>query len=147
MGSLFAQLEWIVEKAIAGTTVSMKIPAERGTPRGDTGKVGGTNLFDGQMFKSRDEMLASMLQYMSKLRHADGKRVGIGIVLEAPGAGKSFMLQRAYESPIAQDERTMRLIFSYNHNMNTKSGAVHYLVSRMLFTFFCGYPGVQVSGF
>jgi hypothetical protein len=123
----------------------MKAVEHRGTSHGDQGKVAGTKLFDGHLFSSREPMFAEMVQYLNNLPHLAGKQVGFGVVLASPGAGKSFMLQRAYNVALAHDQCTLRLLFGYNHNMNTDAGALHHLASRVLFTYFCGYPSVQVD--
>jgi hypothetical protein len=146
--SLFEKLEWIVAKSIDGKGgMSMKAAENRGTPRGDTGKLVSTELFGGHLFESRKPAFAAMMDYVTNLPHCDGKPVGFGMLLEAPGAGKSFMLQRVYDTPLAPelDLRSLRLIFNFNYLMNTDDHSAYQLVSRVLFTYFCGYPTVQID--
>jgi hypothetical protein len=150
---MFAKLEWIVKQSVDDTSVAVlmkEAKKDRGTPRGDTGKLVGTKLFGGHLFESREPAFAAMLDYVNKLPHADGKSVGLGTVLDSPGAGKSFMLQRVYDTPLGGDAaecdpRSLRLILTFNHLMNTDFDALYLLVSRVLFTYFCGYPSVQID--
>jgi hypothetical protein len=147
-------------KKVSKTTILMKKPADRGTSRADAGRVTSTGLFRGELFDSRYDLLAGMLTYMIALPGRSAKPVDISVVVDSPGAGKSFMLQRAYETPMASiasfsnaavadadfaslDACTMRLILSFNHNMNTAVDAVFHLVSRVLLTYFCGYPSAD----
>jgi hypothetical protein len=125
----------------------MKKAEDRGTPRGDTGKVTGVTLFEGHLFESRKPAFAAMMDYVTELPHAACKPVDLGMLLESPGAGKSFMLQRVYDTPLAPELelRSLRLILSFNNSMKTDEGALYQLVSRVLFTYFCGYPTVQID--
>jgi hypothetical protein len=167
--SRIAQLEWIVDQSIADTKFSFKAASDCGMSRGDAGKVASTDLFGGELFESRKQVLADMLKYMIKLPHDEGKPVEIGVILQGPGAGKSFTLQRAYETSMtriasfskeaavraavasprdldfaALDACTMRLILSFNDNMGTDVDALLPLVARVLFTYFCG-PSMESS--
>lgn len=94
----------------------------RGTSRGqDTGHL--HRLFDGKMFDNRKPALASMVQFMTDLSHSDGT-VGVGLLAADEGDGKSFMLQRAYDTALgdaALDARTMRIRSAMRWTSKTNS--------------------------
>jgi hypothetical protein len=162
---------WIVARALGDKSAAyIKSPIDRGTPRGDRGKLCAMDLFGGTLFGSTKCELAAIVRYMKELRHPCRKPVGVGVVVEGPGAGKSFLLQRAFEAPLALiansapdadhrydiadtealdalDSCTMRLVLSYSAPMSQAAASQHHLVARVLFSFFCGFPIDDVSDF
>lgn len=133
----------------------LKHASARGTSKGDAGRlVPRREPFDSYSTASRNLAFGVYRDYMANPTANEGDvsvlRFAIAVVGNYSGAGKSFMLQRLYETelPESYTSDVLRLVVSMNHNMQITLDVpplAHPLATRLLYAYCFGYPKQNAS--